>query len=154
MKLEDFVRNLSQASTKYNVVVPAALYEGMEFLREELKDNSPEDSGYFNSNWKISLTTGLRGAYQSSVYNDTSYGDALWQGATLDDNPWLFSRQKHQKTWPESKSGKLIYSGGRIWAGGKSASGFVEGGIGDRVVTDANIHKVAELIADAVVGTI
>jgi len=149
--INEFVKSLRQVSKRLYNNVHGVMYEETLELVKELQDRSPIDKDEFRRNWRF-RKSGSQGSVISSfrIENKTRYGVFLDQGAEIGGEPWYFPN-------PNSKpSGKLKIDNGMVWAGGKSPSGFVFGGIIDKVIyyNDTRINKIANKIAEAAIGSI
>lgn len=131
--LKEFIETLSQNKRRALASVRTTAYRDFVNLTEEMKLRSPLDSGFFRKNWELK-ERGSNSVKLANfrVQNRTFYGSFLDEGVPPGGVPWYWPNAKNPG--PISKSGKLALINGRVWAGGKSPSGFVEGGIVDRVI--------------------
>lgn len=154
IRLQEFITSLTQLSKRVQNNVSASLYMDTQTLIGELKDRSPVDKDVFRRNWRQSRPKKEAGVIASTrIANFTPYAMALDEGAKKGGAPWYFPRGK-AKGGTKSKSGKLILANGRVWAGGLSPSGFVIGGISEKIITSRRCHELAKNLADAVIGAI
>lgn len=155
VSLEQFIRDLSQASNRLRSGLKSAMYYHSTSLITDLKKRSPVDDDIFRQNWRISrFSVGTDGLPSVSIVNRTPYAGWLDEGAEERGAPWYWPTPSNPG--PISNSGKLIIRSGRVWAGGKSESGFVIGGISD-VILMKNWKRqlsIAKSFAEAVLGAI
>lgn len=120
-----------------------------------LKNRSPLDKGLFRKNWEITVLGRAQGnKINLRIQNRTFYGPWLDEGGEIGGPPWKFPNEKNPG--PISKSGKLKVASGRVWPGGRSPEGFVEGGIVNQVIF-YNVERqiiIADKLADAVIGAL
>ena len=149
--IHEFVKSLQQVSKRVLNNVQGVMYDDTVALTQELKDRSPVDKDEFRRNWRFRKLAGHGSAISAfRIENKTKYGVHLDQGVEEGAAPWYFPN-------PNKKpSGKLIAVDGMVWAGGKSPSGFVVGGIIDKVIyyNNTRINKLANRIAEAVIGVV
>lgn len=153
--LQQFIADLGQVKRRMLAGVRASAYAESKNMLELLKLRSPLDKGLFRANWEVNETGRTQGnRINFRLENRTFYGPWLDQGGEVGGVPWHWPNVKNPG--PISKSGKLRVSSGRVWAGGKSPSGFVTGGIVNQVIfynAERQI-EMAENIADAVIGAL
>lgn len=153
--LREFITELSQVKRQMLAGIKhSAHVESMNVL-ELLKLRSPLDKGLFRKNWELVETGRTQGnKINFRLQNRTFYGPWLDQGGEVGGAPWKWPNADNPG--PISSSGKLKVGMGRVWAGGRSPSGFVEGGIVNQVIF-YNIKtqvQIADNIADAIIGAL
>jgi outer membrane protein assembly factor BamB len=130
--ISDYSQYLDKIKGKVQPAIHTGLQKEVIAIIDELKKRSPIDSGIFISSWKHNLIASNPTTVGYRISNDTPYAQVLDEGAEPGGKPWNFPNPNNPG--PVSKSGKLIYANGRVWAGGKSPSGFVVGGIVDPII--------------------
>ena len=122
MKLEQFINDMRNASSRVRNSIKVSLMLECESLLNDFKARSPVDQDVFRTAWTL-----VRGSSRSNsiasnaIINRTPYGGYLDEGAEKGGYPWYFPKGSESV----SKSGKLRLFNGRVWAGGRSPSGFV-----------------------------
>lgn len=152
MSLQEFIADLPQMKGRVLSSIHTALYAEAVNLIEEFKLRSPLDKDVFRKNWE--LVNGQKSVGDISslrIQNRTPYGIFLDEGGEPGGVPWYWPNSKNKKP-----SGKLIVRNGRVWAGGKSPSGFVIGGITNVVVyrNPSRQRQMAMNIAKSVIEAI
>ncbi len=152
MNIHDFTKKTKSMSSQASSNIKSVLFEQSRLLRHELQARSPVDKGIFRSNWTMSRIVGTPKRLSVSIKNPTSYGHWLDEGGVVKGPPWYFSGTDGTV----SPSGKLKVSGGKVWAGGLSPSGFVEGGIIDFVIPVGGEKetRILNSAIDAVLGAL
>lgn len=153
--LKSFINDLSKLKRRALDSTRTAFLGEATRLVNEFQDRSPVDDDIFRKNWSLSPKRGSGGTLQSvSILNKTPYGIYLDDGAEIGGAPWYWP--KASNPGPVSNSGKLKTSGGRVWAGGLSPSGFVIGGISDVILFNNPKRKLkmAQEIAEAFVRVV
>jgi hypothetical protein len=125
----------------------------------DFKARSPVDKDLFRSNWKLSRSSSSGSIASIGIVNRTPYGGYLDEGAEKGGAPWYFPKKDESV----SNSGKLRLYNGRVWAGGKSPSGFVGDDVDGQMlgITDSIFYMntkrqiaIARRIADNIVSVI
>lgn len=153
--LTQFITDLSQVKRRMLAEVKQSAHVESANILELLKLRSPLDKGLFRKNWELielGRTQGNKILFR--MQNRTFYGPWLDQGGEVGGVPWHWPNVDNPG--PVSASGKLMESMGRVWAGGKSPSGFVTGGIVNQVIY-YNVQRQVEMadnIADAIIGAL
>ena len=152
--LQEFIADFSQMRSRVLANVRNAFYIEARNILEELKLRSPVDKDVFRKNWELQDNNPIGLISSFTIQNSTKYGSYLDEGGIPGGKPWYWPNKKHPG--PTSKSGKLTEDIGRVWAGGRSPSGFVIGGIVDPVIFNnpARQQLMAEKVADAVIEVI
>lgn len=152
--LQEFVSDLPQMKSRVLANVRNTFYIEAKSLIEELKLRSPVDKDVFRKNWELQDNNALGLISSFTIQNTTPYSSYLDEGGEPGGKPWYWPSKKNKG--PISKSGKLTEEIGRVWAGGKSPSGFVIGGIVDPVIFNNPARQllIAEKVADAVIEVI
>lgn len=151
--LQQFLTEMRKSKVRILSGVRATAYTESSNILEMLKLRSPLDKGLFRKNWEIrelGRTSSKKISFR--LENRTFYGPWLDEGGEPGGVPWRWPSEKNSGTI--SKSGKLKLASGRVWAGGKSPAGFVEGGIVNQVIF-YNVQKQVDLannLADAFIG--
>jgi hypothetical protein len=153
--LAEFITELSTIKKRMIAGVEMSAKIEAVHIMGLLKNRSPLDKGLFRKNWEIIV----QGRVQTNkinfrLQNRTFYGPWLDEGGEIGGPPWKFPSETNPG--PISKSGKLKVGMGRIWAGGRSPEGFVEGGIVNQVIY-YNVQtqvQMADKLADAVMGAL
>jgi hypothetical protein len=155
MNLSEFINQYSGLDSRLRSSVRSTLFEECRSLAKDFKRRSPIDSGLFASNWVVSRIGRGTGSFAGySIINPTPYAIWLDEGGQPGGIPWFFPRKDSDGSAANiSPSGKLIYKDGRVWAGGKSPSGFVIGGITDKILLNnpKRIDRIANSIADIII---
>ena len=96
------------------------LSEESKTILKDLQDRSPVDTGFFRSNWKVTLSRFSPGSTISgiSIRNDTPYAFWMEYGAPKFSAPWYYPLRDKRTGRFRKGTGKLKESQGRIWAGG------------------------------------
>jgi hypothetical protein len=120
MNPEEFVKYLQNASNRMTSGARNALQHNSSILLKGLMDHSPEDTGFFKSQWRISRSVSTSGVVSLRFTNNTPYSPFMTEGAPIGGFPWFHSGAKRSKNTGRftKGSGKLKVSGGRVWAGG------------------------------------
>jgi hypothetical protein len=159
--LQVFISELGNISKRVESVVRNVMYAESTTLLEELKARSPKDKDIFRTNWELRSQNSTGSISHYRIQNRTPYGSYLDEGAEVGGKPWYwpnagtkgYAKRSRGKT---SNSGKLISMNGRVWAGGKSPSGFVIGGIIDPIIfyNEKRQLQIAQSVANAVIEAI
>lgn len=132
MTLNEFIEYLPSMKKKVLTNIKVAMYMEAVSIVDELKKRSPVDDAVFIASWNLRRTQGMNTISSLRINNNTPYGIFLDEGGEPEKVPWYWPNDKNKG--PISKSGKLKKVNGKIWAGGRSPSGFVVGGITDVVI--------------------
>ena len=145
MTLLEFLNRikLTVRGPKFKKASVQALKKNEAAIMQTLRANSPVDSGFFRSRWRVSLTK-FAGADELAgmiISNDTShYGQFIEHGAEPGQAPWYFpKRSKAGKTKGQmvKGTGKLKLSDGKVWAGGlQPGHNLTVGGVLQNVFSD------------------
>lgn len=155
MTLNEFLEYLPTMKKKVLSGIRATMYSETVSLVEELRKRSPVDKYVFISEWRLVSGRGNAEAISSlRIKNDTPYGIFVDEGAEPGKVPWYWPSPSNPG--PISRSGKLKIVNGRVWAGGRSPSGFVVGGITDVVIyhNAKRQRQMANSVAKAIIEAV
>ena len=134
-----FSDSLRKAPKKIKWVVVSNMSKETTLVMSDLQERSPVDSGKFSSSWRRTpVPNGVNTIFHERIENPVDYGEYLDFGVPEGEHPWFFPDPERKPT------GKLTLANGMVWAGGKSPSGFVIGGIINPVIFE-NSGRVTEL---------
>ena len=159
MMLQQFINDIRNMSTRVANSVKSSVYIEGQSLLSDFKARSPVDKDIFRSSWRLSHQSSSSNIASIGIVNRTPYGGYLDEGAEKGGAPWYFPKKDESV----SKSGKLRLYNGRVWAGGRSPSGFVGDNVDGQLVgiTDSIFYmntkrqiKIARRIADNIIGVI
>lgn len=159
MTIAEFTKILNEVPKKFRIQLNARLTPVINDIAMQMVRRSPFDTGYFANRWRVRKVFTKSGIKYTIENKTANYGIFLEEGAEPGGVPW---------GWPSgdsggtiSKSGKLAVINSRVWAGGKSPSGFVAGGIIDPIlmhtsneVANKNQERIAEAAANSFMASL
>jgi len=137
MTLLEFLNRikLTVRGPKFKKASVQALKKNEAAIMQTLRANSPVDSGFFRSRWRVSLTKFAEAGELAGmiISNDTEhYGQFMEVGAEPGQAPWYFPNKTRK-----GKTGKLIVADGKVWAGGlKPGHNLTVGGVLQNAFSD------------------
>lgn len=154
MTITEFTKILNDVPKKFRQSLNANLTPVINDIATQMVRRSPFDTGYFSNRWKVRKVFTPSGIKYTIENKTANYGVFLDEGAEPGGVPWGWPSANNAGT--VSKSGKLAVINSRVWAGGKSPSGFVAGGIVDPILMSSSYemaNKNQERIAEAVANS-
>lgn len=150
--IQELVRDLEKLPVRMKKASQAVLNKESRKLVIEFQQRSPVATGQYKAGWMSFIPRfNSSGIYASiGIKNEDPKAYMMDQGADIDSSPWYFPKSK-------SRSGKLVESGGKIWAGGlKPGHSMTIGGAIDPVLFNNSNRQlqIAKSIADSVIRVI
>ncbi len=148
----ELVTSINAIPTKMKKASQIALDKEARKLVVDFQQRSPVDTGKYRDSWMVfDPRFNPLGVYASvGIKNDDPKAGILDQGADPNTAPWYFPKSN-------SRSGKLIESGGKIWAGGLNPghSMTIGGATGPVLFNNSNRQlQIANSIANSVIRVI
>jgi len=146
--IDKLIDDIAKAVPAMAISVRNVLHEESTRWLRDLKNHSPVDTGEYKAGWRIARGSRSAGTLASvSIVNPTmGYGFFMEHGGEPGGEPWPHISRG------VSRSGKLRFSGGRIWAGGLNPGhDKTVGGAIDKVFTDTQLNRLADKMAEAAV---
>ncbi len=150
--LKELIRDLNSLPKRMKQASQAALDSEIPKLVSDLQERSPVDTGAYRSSWKKSSPRfSPAGVLASaSVLNDDPKAGIMNEGIAPGAAPWYFPSQK-------KPTGKLVESGGRIWAGGLSPGHAltIGGAMGPILLNNKDRQlQIAKTVANSIIKVI
>lgn len=152
MNIYQFIKELNVAPANMVIAAQSALNSEVPELIKDLQRRSPVDTGQYKGSWqKVSSRFSSPGIIAGVRIRNTDPKASLMEfGLDPGTAPWYFPNSK-------KPSGKLIESGGKIWAGGITPGHqHTIGGAIDPVIFENNDRQlqIANTVASRVVKAI
>lgn len=138
------------ANPKIKSNIRNLLTEERKNVLSDLKEHSPFDTGYFSSNWVVTVS---RDSYGFVIKNKTKYSFFMEYGAEKERAPWFYRHRTKKGTYRKG-TGKLKIKDGRVWAGGLNPghSKTIGGPIFKTLFkTQKRLNKITKKYVDAVI---
>jgi len=154
MTLQEFIAYLPQMKKRVLSNVRSTMYVESNKILEDIINRSPLDEGPFREGWRLLNSRNGNAISSIRIKNDVPYGPFLDEGAEHGGVPWYWPNAKNKG--PISKSGKLKFVNGRVWAGGLSPQGFVVKGIVDVIIFNNSKRQrvLAQSVAQAIIEAV
>lgn len=137
MEFSRYVNKLLDSAQKAQDTILEKIRPAALDLKAQIQARSPVDTGSYRRSWRY-ITIKKAKEVCLQFKNPVSYGEALNLGSAPGRDPWFWFQPENEGE--KSRSKKLIYAEGRVWAGGRSPGGYVIGGVVKPLI-DANSSR-------------
>lgn len=150
--LSQIISDINKMKTSMKSNINGSLQQEGPAILARIKASSPFDTGEYRSNWIMSKKRFTHSSVIASMSftNNTPYAFPMEFGAGINEAPWYYPNSG-------TKTGKLISSKGRVWAGGwMPGHSLTVGGAANNVLVenDSTLLRLTNSVADATIRSI